>query len=159
MKSLLIGSTGFVGAALFARLNRSGYVTATTRADFDLSQPITELPDTNCSVVFQVAAMTKFMECRDNPRASYRINVDAQIEIANLAIAAGMFPVFISSDVVEVEPHTAYGHQKATVEAYFRTIKGAVVRPTRIAPHRVGEFCDFLVRVGEKRERGVFRWR
>lgn len=158
MRALVIGSTGFVGKSLVEQLlYRRHEVTGTTRRDLDLAQPVTELPAAD--IVFQVAAITKFMDCRDNPRLSYRVNVDAQIEIADLAIRGGMFPVFISSDVVEVEPHTAYGHQKSIVEAYFRTINGAVVRPTRIAPHRVMEFCDDLIGVGERREKGVFSWR
>lgn len=164
MKALVIGGDGFVGAALVALLRSRGHdVTATTRrrelADapfLDLAVPISAIP--RADTVFIVAGVNGFQACEGNPSA-YRVNVDAPVEIARMAIGQGAFPVFVSSDSVEWCGATAYARQKAMAELGVRLSGGAVVRPSRIELHRVGSFCELMIDVGARRLPGVFHWK
>lgn len=164
MKALVVGGDGFVGSNLVAVLVTRGHdVLATTRRRgsdvyfLDLAGPITWIP--SADVVFIVAAVNTFQACEGNPQA-FRVNVDAPVEIARLAVhEQGAFPVFVSSDCVEWCGATAYARHKALAELGVRMAGGAVVRPSRIAPERVGNFCDLLIDIGARRAPGVHHWK
>lgn len=163
MKALVIGGDGFVGLNLVAALQSAGAdVIRSSRRGIagagviylDLEKQLPTLPQTE--VVYLVAAMTTFRECEGNA-GSWIVNVDSQIALAKQAVAMGAFPVFISSDSVEWSG-TQYAREKAQAELGVLMLNGAVVRPTRIRPPRIGEFCQLLVRVGKQRLGGVHRW-
>jgi hypothetical protein len=54
---------------------------------------------------------------------------------------------------------SAYARQKALAELGVRLIGGAVVRPARIEPPRVGNLCELMLDVGSKRLPGVHHWK
>lgn len=163
-RALVVGGTGFVGAALVAELHRRGrQVIATSRRPaplppgevfYDLAdgQP-EQLPVAD--TVYLVAAMPTFAACEGNPLA-WRVNVDAPIAIARQF--PGAFVVFVSSDAVEWCGATAYARQKAQVEGFMHSRWGAIVRPNRILPQTVGAFAALLADVGESRNSGLHRW-
>jgi nucleoside-diphosphate-sugar epimerase len=163
---LVIGGTGLVGSALVNELNNFNRVFGYTsrrgegpiKFDLETSHP-NSLPD--AGVVFLVAAMPGFAVCESN-RLTWLINVDAQIALAR-RFARGSnitpaFVVYVSSEAVEIAGATAYARQKAAVESFIHTIDGAIVRPARIAPDRARDFARFLIKVGDDRRTGVYRW-
>jgi dTDP-4-dehydrorhamnose reductase len=163
MTALVIGGDGFVGSALVALLReRRCDVAATTRRPrapgifLAMALPVQAIPA--AEAVFIVAAVNTFQACEGNPQA-YRVNVDAPVEIARLAIAQGGFPVFVSSDAVEWCGASAYARQKALAELGVRMVGGAVVRPSRVEPHRVGNLCELLLDVATRRLPGVHHWK
>lgn len=160
MKMLVVGGDGRIGSELVRLLHTGGHeVTPTSRRQpvpdgslwLDLDQPIRDLP--LCDVVYLVAAVHTFQGCEGNA-AAWRINVDAPCAIVR---KCGAFPVFVSSDCVEWSG-TAYARMKAAVEMFIQGKDGAIVRPSRVTPHRVAMLCELLRRVGEDREAGVHRW-
>lgn len=166
MRALLIGGDSFVGQGLDAELRLRGHVVLpTTRRHshaiglgwplLDLAQPVNDLPDGD--VAFVVAAVTKFRGCEGNSE-SYRVNVDAPIDIARIMAQRGGFCVFVSTDAVEWCGSTAYARQKALAEIGVRLAGGAVVWPGPILPEQRREVCSLLADVGERRLAGVHVW-
>lgn len=163
MKALVIGGDGFVGLNLVSALQNAGAdVIRTSRRGIansgvvylDLEKLIPDLPKSD--VVYLVAAVTSFQACEGNAK-SWIVNVDSQISIAKKAVEAGSFPVFVSSDCVEWSA-TQYAREKAYTELAVLMLGGAVVRPSRIQPARVGDVCALMVRVGKQKLAGVHRW-
>jgi dTDP-4-dehydrorhamnose reductase len=115
------------------------------------------LPMITSGTIYLVGAMSKFVDCESNP-LSWRVNVDAQIEIAQHYVQTGAFIVFISSEAVEKAGATAYGRQKAHVESYLRTVPAAIVRPSRISSEDVEDFAGMVVDIGVARKVGLTRW-
>lgn len=158
----MIGGAGLVGTELVRRLTKeaANIVSWTTRETLDLSKPIDfEIPPST-EIVFLVAAIAGFEACEANP-ASWTVNADAPIALAQQAESIGAFPIFVSSDAVEsVGLYTsAYARQKTYAEMGVLMVKGAVVRPTKIMPDRLEEFCKFMVRIATYEVSGVHRWR
>jgi dTDP-4-dehydrorhamnose reductase len=157
---LVIGGNGLVGSILAEGLRPKPIVT-TRRTDqpdrlfMDLSEPVKSLPDHD--VVFIVAAVNGFQACEGNPVA-YRVNVDAPIAIARLSKSMGGFPVFVSSDSVEWCGSSAYARQKALAEIGLTMCDGAIVRPNRITPAKVGLFVRFLIELGKAKTPGIHRY-
>ena len=167
---LVIGGDGLVGSALRSKLNSRHLAwQATSRRAIpteawpgpvllDLAAIDWQyLPMITRGTVYLVAYMSKFIDCESNPLA-WRVNVDAQIELARQYSRHGAFVVFISSEAVEKAGGTAYGRQKAHVESYMRTIDAAIIRPSRIPPNRVDYFAKVVVDIGVERKPGLMRW-
>lgn len=161
MKALVVGGDGRIGSELVRLLRTGGHdVIPTSRRQpvpdgwlwLDLDGPMRELPA--CDVVYLVAAIHTFQGCEGNA-AAWRINVDAPCEIVR---KCGAFPVFVSSDCVEWGGVTAYARMKASVEMFIQAKDGAIVRPSRVTPDRLGMLCELMRRVGENREAGVHGW-
>jgi len=161
---LVVGRDSLLGAALSARLNRSGYeVAATTRRDpaapgtlhLDLADPAA-WPPLQAGIAVLCAAQTSVAACEDDPESTHRINVDAPAELIARLAASGSFIVLPSTTMVfdgersgrtpddPPSPHTAYGRQKAELEARLR----------EIAPER-----HAIVRIGKVVSREVPLWR
>jgi dTDP-4-dehydrorhamnose reductase len=134
----IIGGDAAVGAALVGRFRGKGIETlASTRRE--LSDPSTQfsldLGDLDdlvlptCDVVILAAAMARLAECRANPEMARRVNVDAQIRLAERARGFGAFVVFLSTALVfdgrtanvapgeAPSPRSHYGKLKAETEA------------------------------------------
>jgi dTDP-4-dehydrorhamnose reductase len=162
VRHLVIGGTGLVGAALVAELSeRNKTFSFTSRRhnlgikfNLELNSPAS-LPEAD--IAYLIAAMPGFAICESNP-LTWLVNVDAQIALAR-AFAGPSFVVYVSSDAVEIAGGTAYARQKAAVEGFIHAVGGAIVRPSRIAPERARDFAGVLIKVGEGRKPGVFRWR
>lgn len=170
--AVVIGGRGLLGSALSKELLRlqhlnPQYDLAMTTRDpnpsgrycyLNLSNEYPRLPVIfKGGVVFLVAAVTSLGAAESQPDA-WRINADAPAALALQAVKEQMFPVFVSSDAVEKFPHMAYSKQKAYAETIVLGCGGAVVRPTRIPPERVGGLVQSLVTVGEYRGAGLHRW-
>ncbi len=142
LKALVIGGTGFIGSALVCALReRDIDVEYTTRQTLDLLKPIESLP--SCDIVYICAAMSRFIECEDNPLA-YRVNVDAPREIAELVHPAQV--IYLSSEAVERALHTNYGLHKALAEVSLRTVcRPIIVRLSKVSEERLDDCLDFLV--------------
>jgi len=81
---------------------------------------------------FLLHAMSNIDECVRKPELAYKINVDSQKGIIDDLLAAGVVPVFASSDAVfdgtrgmwteedPVNPVLTYGRHKAQVEEYLQ---------------------------------------
>jgi nucleoside-diphosphate-sugar epimerase len=161
MRHLVIGGTGFIGAALVKELGRRGLsFDYTTRSKdiwdahiMDVLEP-NALPDAD--VVYLCAAYKGYANCDRDSVLSWRTNVDAQIKIGQ-HYRHFAFLVYLSSDAVEFSA-AAYAYQKRHVEAYMNTIDAAIVRPGPVSAERVGEFASVLADIGEQHRKGLTRW-
>jgi dTDP-4-dehydrorhamnose reductase len=151
----VVGGDGAIGSALARRLRVGGIeVLASTRRE--LADPERQfrldlrdvgdarLPD--CDVVILTAAMTRLADCRADPEMAWRVNVEAQIGLAEKARNSGAFVVFFSTNQVfdgakaNVDPDTApnprslYGRMKAEAEAALLRSGAptAIIRLTKV---------------------------
>ncbi|MBP7506354.1 MAG: sugar nucleotide-binding protein [Prolixibacteraceae bacterium] len=133
------GVDGLIGRKLAASLELSGRtVLGTTCLEnvvsekfsfLSLSEDINDwMPPEGISIACLCAAVTSLDECRRNPAVSRKINVTNTVLMAEKLIAAGVFVVFLSTNLVfdgetplrkendPVGPKTEYGRQKAETE-------------------------------------------
>ena len=87
------------------------------------------------SHAFLLHGITKIDECARSPAGTAKINVDSTIRMIDDLLAAGVTPIFASSDAVfdgrrglwreedPVNPILTYGRQKVAVEQYLLTKK------------------------------------
>jgi dTDP-4-dehydrorhamnose reductase len=142
MKALVLGADGTIGAALMQSLQRTGHEVIGTsrrvvanradilRLDFEELDPEwLALPQVD--VAFFCAGMTKFSDCRADPRRARRINVDAPTMLARRLVQEGARVVLLSTSAVfdwstprspadrPLCPVTVYGSLKADAETQF----------------------------------------
>lgn len=164
MKYLVIGGDGRVGSALVRELQYRGldyaFTSRTTRRGgshyLDLSQwPLTNVPIAD--TIYLVAAIPSFVAAEDDPRGTWRVNVDAPLAIARGQSEAKI--VFVSSDAVSFCGHTEYGRQKAHVEAalYFRP-RTSIVRSRRLAEGDEIALARILVDIGVSPTYGFYEF-
>ncbi len=143
MKILIVGASGFVGGHLIEIARARGHeVIGTQRSaqrndlvHFDLvEQRLGETFDRGwfqSAVVIACAAIQQIDQCRQDPIASRRLNVEATERLLVDAAELGAQPVFISSSFVfsgtdasyresaPRRPINAYGEQKAATEQFL----------------------------------------
>jgi dTDP-4-dehydrorhamnose reductase len=142
-RALVVGGSGFVGRAILSRLGSDRGIgtwhskSAAGLAKFDavtsrLSELLSALPD-DITHVFVPFGMTNPDQCARDRAETQAVNVDSTIRLMEDAFAAGLVPIFVSSDYVydgskplrtEDEPpapNTEYGRQKVAVENWLRT--------------------------------------
>jgi dTDP-4-dehydrorhamnose reductase len=154
---LVVGGDGLIGRALMRHLSgRQQEVLATTRRLDHVSpaRPLLDLatdvtnwrPPSNCSVAFFCAAVTSQEKCRADPAGTKQVNVVRTSELARRLFDAGVFVVFLSTNLVfdganpmaktsdAPNPRTEYGRQKALAEQALLATGGqvAVVRLTKV---------------------------
>ncbi len=154
---LVVGSDGLIGQALLRHFSdRHRDVCGTTRrADrvsidtmlLDLDQDLTAWrPPPDCSVAYLCAAVTNQEKCRLNPGATRQLNVTKTVELARILVDAGIFVVFLSTNLVfdgqapmsqpgaAPNPRTEYGRQKVLAEQSLLEMgeKVAVVRLSKV---------------------------
>ena len=140
-RALVVGASGFVGRALLAQLGPqrgigtwcSQPVTGLIQCDAiagRFAELLSNLPD-DLSHVFVPFAVSNPETCARDPEGTATINVHSVIRLMDDAFAAGLVPIFVSTDYVydgtkplrtEDEPQvpkTEYGRQKAAVERWL----------------------------------------
>lgn len=164
MNALVIGAGGMIGKGLLPALRQAQIrPISSTRADLDLldipANYATRLEASageHIEVVYLCAAMTRFIDCEDNPEA-YRVNVDAQIELALQFSWAQI--VYLSSEAVERALHTNYGTHKALAEIGLRAVcDPVIVRLSKVSPTTLGSACAFLASLATAKP-GIYRWK
>lgn len=156
MKELVIGATGFIGAALMAKLPGAEGTARRPGAThvLDLLGPI-DLPAAD--VIYVCAGANGAKACEGNQEA-FRVNVDAPIEIAREAQLFRGHVVWISSMSVEWLS-TAYQRQKLAAEGVLRLMPNvSVVRAGRVVKTNVDDLCDAMIAAGRSRRPGLVRW-
>jgi dTDP-4-dehydrorhamnose reductase len=154
--ALIVGVASLIGRALARTLRASDvYVHGTWRhnagesgdADvLDLSRPLDawQIPAVDCA--FLCAALTSTAACESNPALSHRINVEAQVAIAERLNAVGTRVVFLSTSMVfdgsrplrlaneRTCPTSVYGAHKAEAEWRMRRLgdRVSVLRLTKV---------------------------
>lgn len=86
----------------------------------------------DASHVVIVAAITGIVRCERDP-AAWLVNADAPASIARQVVAMTRSCWFVSSDAVEVAPHTAYAKQKFYAELAVLSAGGSIFRPSAIS--------------------------
>lgn len=154
---LIVGSSGTIGRSLaefFARKQVPLWLT-TRHIDavsqqtlwLDLAQPALtwQLPDIPLQTAIICAAVTSQKACQENYGVTYAINVTATVELAKRLIDAGVFVIFLSTNLVfdggnplispdqPVNPQTAYGQQKAEAEQALLTLDSDFVAIVRLS--------------------------
>ncbi|GAA5163820.1 SDR family oxidoreductase [Viridibacterium curvum] len=169
---MLIGGDGLIGRALAQTLQKSGVQVATTSRKgsegsiaLDLSQSIRleGLPD--CDTLYLCAAISRFAACEQDPALAKRVNVDANIALAEHFLSRGAHVVFLSSNAVFNGQHEApaedapmcpislYGSLKADAEAALTDIArqyGAglsIVRMTKVFSAQVPLLSGWLTKL------------
>lgn len=154
MNALVTGASGFIGKALTERLKPD--VIGTTKRTLDLL----EIGDLNRfdkpDVVYLCAAKTRFIDCEDDARA-YRVNVDAQIELASFWGHCKI--IYLSSEAVERALHTNYGMHKALAEMGLRTVCNPIIARIcrKVTADTLPQLVDWLVDLSKVKP-GVYRW-
>lgn len=161
MNVLIVGIDGFIGAQLFRRLSERKHlkVFGTSRRGngihLDLMCPNATRFPSYLGAVYLCAAMTRFIDCESDPMG-YRINVDAQIEIAKTHSHAKI--IYLSSEAVERALHTNYGMQKALCEQGLRSVcDPVIVRLSKVAPTAVDRACSYLESMLNSKA-GIYHW-
>lgn len=158
---LLISKDGQVGSALWEKIP---CCMATSRRDnrlirFDLKDRADSLPLVDC--VYILASKTRFRDCELDTDA-WDINVDGPVRIAARYKHTNAFLVYVSSEAAEWSGRSAYGDQKRHAElgllAVFPYERLAIVRPSKIIPAALNNFCDFVIDIGSNKKYGVHRW-
>lgn len=154
---LVVGSDGLIGQALFRHLSeRHQRVIGTTRRRnrvssnqtlLDLDQDIISWePPEDCSTGFLCAAATSQEHCRRHSDVTRQLNVTKTAALARILVDAGMFVVFLSTNLVfdgrdavpnpgdPTNPQTEYGRQKTLAERALLEMgeKVAIVRLSKI---------------------------
>lgn len=160
---LIVGSSGTIGRSLsrfFAQRKVPLWLTtrnvdqANKQFDrrtllLDLSQPAStwKLDDLSVCVAIICAAVTSQKACQEDYAATYAVNVTATVELAKRLMDAGVFVVFLSTNLVfdgsiphvapdqPVNPKTAYGQQKSEAEQMLLTLGSdsmAIIRLTKV---------------------------
>jgi dTDP-4-dehydrorhamnose reductase len=146
---LVIGD-GLIGKNLYYYLRKFGDVVLTTRKEVDLGKDEWVVPE--CDTVYICAAVTKTVECENNPIYSRKVNVENTIKLA------GKFKkvVWISSERVFdgsigyrkkediVCPTTEYGMQKAEAEEILLDMGASVIRFSKVLGYRVDLFDTWI---------------
>jgi len=151
---LVVGENSFIGSHFLTRMRSLGYPTpdTTSRQTLDLCNVPQRLGAYD--VVYIFAAMTRFIDCEDNPLA-YRVNVDAPIAIAEATKPAKI--IFMSSEAVERGLHTSYGTMKAHAELGLRPYNSVIVRLSKVDKSNVDDCCTFLLGLMNE-PRGLYHW-
>lgn len=155
-RALIIGIDSNVGRALQEKLTINGWdVWGTSRREKQASKNVIFLDLENTAefstqkefdVVYLCAGTTKIATCETNQDDTYKINVDAQLYLANYFFQKQSHVIYLSSNavfdgskpkytVMDIpSPQTWYGNCKAVVERGLNNISNhiAIVRMTKI---------------------------
>lgn len=160
MTELIIGMDGFIGRNLCRHLPDA---LVTTRRHnrlehaqfFDMARP-GPLPEAD--IVYLCAGVNGNLTCScEDPRASWKVNVDGTIHVAE-RYANKAFVVWISSTTVMwLGEH--YGQQKRIAECHLRMLPHVgIVRAGRVLKTNVDDLCSTMIEIGRYRRRGVVLW-
>lgn len=167
---LVVGGNSTIGGALISRLDEVGLPVAwTTRrsgelgdrslyVDLDEDQSTWDLSEESFSSAVFCASATSISACESNPDATWKVNVDQTVKLADRLLANGTFVVFLSTDLVfdgsqqlarthqDPNPYTQYGLQKAAVERKLlsRSDHVAVVRLGKVISPQTGVFSKWI---------------
>lgn len=164
---LVVGACGTIGRALTARLRQLDWAVLTTSrrpgvADMQLDLSAApddwpDLPDVDVAVI--VAAVAVMSECRNNPAASARVNVEGTCALARRLAAKGAHAIHLSSNHVGsgTHPHlladaapcprTEYGRQKAVAETVVLGCGGTVLRLTKVLTADTGVVSEWATKL------------
>jgi dTDP-4-dehydrorhamnose reductase len=154
---LVIGANGLLGSAIVGWCENQGWaVRSTTRRTdhtvpgvfrLDLAEPSSRwnLP-TDSRAAILCAGATRLDACHRDPMGTRAINVGQTLKLAEHLVRAGMFVVYLSTNLVfdgeragcpateERRPLTEYGRQKVEVERGLESFgeRAAVIRLTKV---------------------------
>lgn len=136
-KMVITGANGYL-ASLVQLFNKDKFeFTRVSRSDVDYNNPAAVaayFDGLDFDVLFHTAANATTADCENDPAGTHRVNCESAIEIAKVCRAKGRRMIFISTEQLfngknepgpfaeDVEPScvTAYGQQKAEVDAWMR---------------------------------------
>jgi dTDP-4-dehydrorhamnose reductase len=165
---LVVGGDGQIGRELLAGLPRHGIpVLGTTRhrervgpgrIHLDLEDDLSSwrCPG-NIRAAVLAAAVTRLDVCEREPEAARRINVAANVALADRLADQGVPVIFLSSNQVfdgstshrradePTSPLTTYGRQKAEVERYLleRYDNASILRLTKVVTPQLPLLCQW----------------
>src|SRR5215510_1459111 len=138
---LIVGGSGFLGRALYARLGAARAIATYHKNPIPggvyFEASTMRLAETflrrghGLTHAFLLHGITSIDVCGRNPAGTARVNVDSTIRMIDDLLAAGVTPIFLSSDAVfdgtrgywgEEDPLNSiltYGRQKVAVEQYL----------------------------------------
>jgi dTDP-4-dehydrorhamnose reductase len=170
---LVVGADGLVGSELMRQAASAARVRGTTRRSprpsgalaLDLAAEPASWSLPTCDVAFLCAAVASLARCRQDPAASFRVNVEGTLALARRLLERGTHVVLLSSNQVfagatpqvsESErpaPRSEYGRQKAEVERRLleRGSGVSVVRLSKVLGASLPLFDDWrqLLRAGK----------
>lgn len=134
-KTLVFGSTGFLGRTFF--LSPSPKLVPVPRSRYDFQQPLPKdfesfLEDSDFSNAIILTAISSPDDCLRDPSLSHAVNVEGTLRLLRVLKKFDIKPVFFSSDHVfdgikglyreddEYNPITLYGRQKVLAEIFIR---------------------------------------
>jgi dTDP-4-dehydrorhamnose reductase len=154
--ALIVGLDSQIGDALARALRAQGVNVHGTRrragverpetSHLDLAGPIADWQPPAVDCAFLCAAVTSIAACKRDPIVSQRVNVEAQVGVAERLIARGTRVVFLSTNLVfdgsramrladePTCPTTVYGSQKAEAEQRLLQLgeRVSVLRLTKV---------------------------
>jgi nucleoside-diphosphate-sugar epimerase len=155
--ALLIGSTGFIGRLLLARLQAEGWTVIPWRADV---RRVAECRE-EVEVVFHLAALTKHQDFSQRPHECYDVNIGGTLAVLNYCQRVGARCVFTSTsgvydavgvtglltETAHLEPTLPYGISKWVAENLCRQqahlVPSVILRLFNV--YGPGQHPDFFV--------------
>jgi len=154
-RTAIIGAAGFLGRAFLEAYRRAhpgtigtARVAAPGLVQMDLASPgslPSRLADTGHREALILAGVASIVLCERDPAGTRAVNVEGTLRCAEALLAAGVRPVFASSDYVfdglrggyrEADipaPGTEYGRQKADTETRLLAASGGECRILRLS--------------------------
>lgn len=139
-KILVTGANGFIGKALFARLQKQGLdVVAMSSIGGDIADPDTlkKFTDVDVSHVFHLAAKTYVPDSWNNPESFYRTNVLGTVNILEFCKAHGISMTFVSAYV--------YGHPETLPIKETSSVRPS--NPYAMSKRLAEELCEFYANI------------
>lgn len=166
---LVVGGDGGIGFALREAIKiRGGEVRHTTRRKSrnNIFLDLEYLPENlnfleNYTCAFLCAGRTGYVDCKNNPLSTHKVNVEGIVAVAEELVDKGSFVVFLSSSAVfdgkkpwpnedaEYAPISEYGRQKvATEKQLLKLDQGrnniAIVRMTKVLTNTIPIINRFM---------------
>lgn len=151
-KILVTGSTGKLGRILLGKLKENSWL-APSKNEMDITkkEEVAKYFDSyKISCVIHCAALTKMLECENNPGEAIKVNVEGTINLAKEALKKDVRFFYISTDYVypgvngpykeedPTVPFTIYGWSKLGGECAVKTIKKhCIIRTSLFDPNNL----------------------
>jgi dTDP-4-dehydrorhamnose reductase len=163
-KTLVLGATGLLGATIYREFKRSVQTRGTyfrSRNEIDKEMYLLDASDfsqlakvieaSRATQIINCVGLTSVEDCERRPEASWKVNSEIPLRLAQICNSQGIKLIHISTDhymssqnqprneIEQVRPVNQYGLSKFEAEAFVQSINSdALILRTNFFGHKVG---------------------